>query len=87
MALTRKLVLVDLFEQGLALQYFQYEDVLTLPGFHGLRLTFSPFYFSIHMLSHKANTASVHQVLVCIHCSCPSTLHTDMSLWLPHSHE
>lgn len=50
-----------------------------------LHLTSCPFYFSIHTLSHKANTASVHQVSVCIHCSHPSALHTDTSLWLPHS--
>lgn len=46
-----------------------------------LHLTSSPFNISIHTLSYKANTASVHQV----HVSTASSL--DTSLWLPHSCE
>lgn len=73
-------------KQAPTLQCFQYEDVDTAK-FPQSPPHFFPFLLSYPyvIISHKVNTASVHQVLVCIHCSCLSTLHTDMSLWLSHT--
>lgn len=87
MALTSKLVLVDLWVNKIPLCSAFSMKTCWHCWVSSLYLTSSSFYFSIHTLPHKASTASVHQVLGCIHRSCPSALCTDMSLWLPHSHE
>lgn len=74
MALTSKLVLVDLQVNKIPLRSAFSMKTCWHCWVSSLHLTSSPFYFSIHTLPHKASTASVHQVLGCIHRSCPSAL-------------
>lgn len=67
-------------KQATALQCFQYENMLTWPGFQSLHLPSSPSNNSIPTLSFKTNTASLHQVYLC-HCIFPGHVTVAATHW------